>query len=199
MCIPTACVLYSELVCVQLPKSPVNAGNEALLAFAAERRTAAPCCGAAAAGRQVAIAVDRYFLPTRRSAANPPHARLRSNDGTCRRTDAPSFHRPCCAYYASSVNERGNGYFLGHFPWHFALCKVSITDIDVVCFGKNLPARRGSLRAAEGVKSKGKLSNKLCSMKKGTGEMLDTHKWHSLCRVGQKTAHQTHGRNSIKS
>ena len=56
MCIPTACVLCSELVCVQLPKSPVNAGNEALLAFAAERRAAAPCCGAAAAGRQVAIA-----------------------------------------------------------------------------------------------------------------------------------------------
>ena len=34
----------------------------------------APCCGAAAAGRPAAAAVDRYLLSTRHSAANPPHA-----------------------------------------------------------------------------------------------------------------------------
>jgi len=43
-----------------------------LLALAAERRAAAPCRGAAAAGRPVDAAIDRYLLPPRRSAANPP-------------------------------------------------------------------------------------------------------------------------------
>jgi len=40
-----------------------------LPAFAA----AAPCCGAAAAGRQAVDALDN-LIPARRSAANPPHA-----------------------------------------------------------------------------------------------------------------------------
>jgi len=46
-----------------------TAANVTLLAFAAERRAATPT----AAGRPVAAADDRYFLPARRSAANPPH------------------------------------------------------------------------------------------------------------------------------
>jgi len=45
-----------------------------LSAFAAERRAAAPGCGAAAAGRP-ALSIDRaYLLRVRHSAANPPHA-----------------------------------------------------------------------------------------------------------------------------
>jgi len=45
-----------------------------LPAFAAERRAAAPGCGAATAGRPV-LSIDRaYLLCVRRSAANPPHA-----------------------------------------------------------------------------------------------------------------------------
>jgi len=46
----------------------------ALPAFAAERRATALCCGAVAAGRPASAALDRYLLPVRRSAANPPHA-----------------------------------------------------------------------------------------------------------------------------
>jgi len=44
-----------------------------LLAFAAERNLL--LCAAAAAGRPSAAAVDRYLLPARHSAANPPHTR----------------------------------------------------------------------------------------------------------------------------
>ena len=44
-----------------------SAVNVVLPAFAAERRAAASCCGADAAGH-------RYLLPSRRSGANPPHA-----------------------------------------------------------------------------------------------------------------------------
>jgi len=40
----------------------------------AERRDAAPCCGAVAAGRSAPGAVDRYLLPAQPSAANPLHA-----------------------------------------------------------------------------------------------------------------------------
>jgi len=50
-----------------------SAVNRALSAFAAERRAAAPCCGAVAAGCPESTAFDRYLLPARRSAANPPH------------------------------------------------------------------------------------------------------------------------------
>jgi len=93
----------AEQVCVQLP---TLADNETLLAVTAERRAAAPCCGAAATGRPAAAVVGRYRLYSRRSAANPPHAAAaRSNDRTDRRTDARPFHRPCSAYYASSVNK----------------------------------------------------------------------------------------------
>jgi len=55
----------------QLPTSAVNV---TLLAFTAERRIAVRCCGAATAGRPAAAVVDRYLLPVRRLAANPPHA-----------------------------------------------------------------------------------------------------------------------------
>jgi len=49
------------------------ADNMALSAYAAERRAAAPCCGAVAAGRPAPAAVDRYLYPAWRLAANPPH------------------------------------------------------------------------------------------------------------------------------
>jgi len=42
-------------------------------AFAAQRRAAATCCGAVAAGR-TPLSIDISFPPARRSAANPPHA-----------------------------------------------------------------------------------------------------------------------------
>ena len=72
-----------------------SAANATLLAFAAERPAAAPA------------AVDRRsLLPARRSAANPPHA---TTDG---RTDIGPFHRPCSAYYASSVNDAEKMQFL---------------------------------------------------------------------------------------
>jgi len=48
--------------------------NIALPAFVAERRAAAPCCGAVAAERPEPAVVDRYLLPARRVATNPPHA-----------------------------------------------------------------------------------------------------------------------------
>jgi len=72
-----------------------------LLAFAAERRAAAPLL---LAGRPAAAAVDRYLLPARRSAANSPHAAVAVEwwDG---QTDARPFRRSCSAYYASSVNN----------------------------------------------------------------------------------------------
>ena len=56
--------------------------NVALPAFAAERRAAAPCCGAVAAERPEPAVVDRYLLPARRVATNPPHALLRLIDET---------------------------------------------------------------------------------------------------------------------
>jgi len=56
---------------IQLPTSAVNV---TLLAFAVESRVAAACCGAAAAGRPTAVAIDRYLLPAGPLAANSPHA-----------------------------------------------------------------------------------------------------------------------------
>ena len=56
----------TKQACVQLPTSAVNV---ALPAFSAARRAAAPCC--CGAGH---AAIDRYFLPTRLTTANPPHA-----------------------------------------------------------------------------------------------------------------------------
>jgi len=51
-----------------------SAVNVTLPAFAAERRAADPCCGAAAAGCTAPAAVDQYLLFARRSAAKPRHA-----------------------------------------------------------------------------------------------------------------------------
>jgi len=66
----------------------------ALLAFAAERRAAAPLLLWALA------AIDRYLLPAGLTAANPPHAPAVAQDGTDRRTDGRtdtvSSHRHCC-------------------------------------------------------------------------------------------------------
>ena len=56
-----------QQVCVQLHTSAVNV---TLLAFAAERRAAAPCCSASAAGRPAPAAVAQYFPPARRLEAN---------------------------------------------------------------------------------------------------------------------------------
>jgi len=57
---------HAQHVSLQLHTSAVNA---TLLAFAAERRPAAPLLPAPGAA-----AVDRYLPPARRSAANPLHA-----------------------------------------------------------------------------------------------------------------------------
>ena len=76
------------------------------LAFAAERRAAAPCCGAPA--------VDRYFLPRRRSAAEPAARRgsCRMTGQTNTRTDRQTngrtldrFIEPVPPYYASTINR----------------------------------------------------------------------------------------------
>jgi len=75
-----------------------SAVNTTLSAFAAERRAAAPCCGAVAAGL---TAVDRHLFPARRLAANPPL--LRSNDGTDRRTDARPFHKDFAPHIMRTV------------------------------------------------------------------------------------------------
>ena len=88
-----------QQVCVQLP---TPADNVTLLAFAAERR---PCNN-----RSI------YMYPARRAHNNKPGRQKqchgcnpcllcgadRQTDG---QTDARQFHRPCCAYYARSVNN----------------------------------------------------------------------------------------------
>ena len=61
----------------------LNAALLLALAFAAERRAGAPRCGAAAA-------VDRYFPPHGAQQQTRRTPRLRSNDGTDRRTDGRS-------------------------------------------------------------------------------------------------------------
>jgi len=69
------------------------------------------CCGAVAAVRRPA-AIDRCFLPTGTTAANPPqrHAAVNrwnreTNRRTDRRTDNVPLHRPCSAYYAGNTNR----------------------------------------------------------------------------------------------
>ena len=89
-------------------QTPSSALNITLPAFAAERRAAAP----------LPLNDDRHFLPTERSAPNPPAAvdrRDRQTDGrTDRRTDARPLHRLCGAYtlvsscvqvYVTDVND----------------------------------------------------------------------------------------------
>ena len=90
---------HGRIVCV-LPRT--SAINVTLLAFAAERR-AADSSGRPAP--PLSIDISRPPGPqqqTRRSGVR------RTNDETSRqtdrRTDALQFHRPCSAYYASSVN-----------------------------------------------------------------------------------------------
>ena len=58
--------------------------NMTLPAFAAERRATAPLLVYVALQP---AAVDRYHLPARRSAANPPHAAAVAQDGSDRKTD----------------------------------------------------------------------------------------------------------------
>jgi len=67
----------------------------ALPEFAAEDRTAAPCCGAFAVGRSLpSLSIDRLS----HTAANPPHAAAGSNVETNRRTDGRPLNRPRSAY-----------------------------------------------------------------------------------------------------
>ena len=62
---------YFKLIFYNTGPCAALAVSVTLLAFAAERRAAAPLL---LAGRPAAAAVDRYLLPARRSAANSPHA-----------------------------------------------------------------------------------------------------------------------------
>ena len=72
-----------------------SAVNVTLPAFAAERRAAAPL-----------LLGDRYVLPAKHSAANPPHAAA-AVERWDRQTDGrtPDCYRHCSAYYAGSVNK----------------------------------------------------------------------------------------------
>jgi len=84
-------------VCVQPPTPAVNV---TLPAFADERRAAG------------AVRIDRYILPSERSAANLSTAVAavdRWDRPTDRQTDARPFHRPCSAYYAGSVKQNRQG------------------------------------------------------------------------------------------
>jgi len=72
-----------------------------LAAFAAERRVAAPCCGAVAAGRPASIDISCAQQQARSSS-----------DGTDRQTDRQTDRHPSVTqtlavphYYASSANK----------------------------------------------------------------------------------------------
>ena len=87
-----------QQVCVQ-PHSTVNV---TLPAFDTERRAAAPLpLSAGACYRSISPVLTALDQQTRRTPL------LLSIDGTDGRTDARSFHRPCSAYYAGSVNNVG--------------------------------------------------------------------------------------------
>jgi len=58
------------------------------------------CCWAPAS-----TAVDRYALPARCSAANPPYVAA-----AARRTDTRPLHRVCSTYYAGSVSSKPSIY-----------------------------------------------------------------------------------------
>ena len=84
----TRFVTYQEQVCVQHSTSPVN---ETLLVFAAERRAAAPWCCSAAAGRTpLSINISCRHGAQQQTRRTP---RLRSHDGTDRRTDGRTLDR----------------------------------------------------------------------------------------------------------
>jgi len=94
--------LYPTQICVQLPMSAVNV---TLLAFAAERRAAAPLLWAPGACRARRLHC-RSISPADMALSSKPAAhRGCGRMMTYRQTDARSFHRPCSAYYASSVNN----------------------------------------------------------------------------------------------
>jgi len=80
-------VPHTKKVCDQHPTSAVNVTLHAFV---------------------LSAAVDQYLLPAGRSAGNPPStvaAVDRRGRQTERRTDIRPFYRPCCAYYAGSVNK----------------------------------------------------------------------------------------------
>jgi len=68
------------------------------------------CCWAPAA-------VDRYDISCPRGVQQQTRRTLlqRSIDGTDRRADTRLLHRPCSAYYASSVNNNCSFYFRFHY------------------------------------------------------------------------------------
>ena len=94
-----AAFLRNKQVCVQLP---VSADNVTLLAFAAERRAAAPLL--LSAGR---AAIGRSLLAAGPTAANL--ADRRPSDGTDGPTDARQFHRPCGSACRASIVSVSDG------------------------------------------------------------------------------------------
>jgi len=79
-----------------------SAVNMSLPAFAAERRAAAPCCGAVAAGRSP-LSSDISSQHGAQQQTRRRTSLLRSNDGTDGQTDTRPLHRPCYAYHAVSA------------------------------------------------------------------------------------------------
>jgi len=100
-CINTA---DKQVLRVQPPTSAVDV---TLLAFAAERRAAAPLL-LGTRRPPLSINISRPHGAQQQTRRTPQ--RLRSNDGTGkqtdRQTDTRPFHRPCSAYHAISVNNQ---------------------------------------------------------------------------------------------
>jgi len=74
-----------------------------LPAFAAERRAAAPGCGAAAVGRPALSIYIFCAYGVQQLTRRTPLLRL--TDGTDGRTDTGPFCRSCSAYYAYNVKK----------------------------------------------------------------------------------------------
>ena len=79
-----------------------SAVDMTLPAFAAERRAAAPLLLRAGARRCRSISSARGALSSKPAARRSGRLTMGQIDG---RTDSRPLHRPCCAYYAGSVNN----------------------------------------------------------------------------------------------
>ena len=84
----------TKQVCVQLPTLGVNV---TLLAFAAERRAAAPLLLSADRA-----AIDRYILPPGTQQQTCSSGMRLANYGTDGQTDSRPLHRSCSALYTNS-------------------------------------------------------------------------------------------------
>ena len=122
----------AKQVCVQLFFT--SADNVASPTIAAVCSVAARCCE-----RRAAAAVDRYLMPTRRSAANSPQQHAVIGEGwdgqtdgqTGARADAQQFHRSCSAYNA------GNAYK----PEIYSLCVANKPDMPILnLFDRQTPS-----------------------------------------------------------